>query len=142
MSNEKKMADIEDAVAQALEVEREAQNETDEDAYVHQFSYPFQWEGKSYEKLTFRWGSLSCADQLDIEYEMLMRGHTWVVPEYTGDYLLGMAARACEELEGMNVRQRAMLLKALPLRDFMRVSQKARSFLLRSGQFLGKARRN
>jgi len=117
----------------AVELEQAARKEPETGAYVHTFSKPFQWEGRTYEFLTFRWDTLTGADHLDIESELLMKGRTLVVPEYTGDYLLGMAVRACAERNEKGRRALdAAAFQALPLRDFSQICKKARRFLLSS----------
>lgn len=89
--------DLDKTVAAAMALEEAAKQEPDVRTYVHTFEQPFVWEGKSYDKLTFQWDVLTGADHLEIENELLAQGKTLVVPEYTGGYLLGIAARACAE---------------------------------------------
>lgn len=113
-------------------IELAAQSETDNFIYVHTFSKPFQWEGKTYDKLTFHWDTLTGADHLEIEFEMMKQGKTLVVPEFTGEYLCGMAVRACDELREIAPPTRKIAMKALPLKDFSAICSKARSFLMRS----------
>lgn len=116
----------------AVAIEQAAQSEPDNFVYVHTFSRPFQWEGKTYEKLTFHWDALTGADHLEIEFEMLKQGKTLVVPEFTGEYLCGMAVRACEEWRTLMPPTRKNAVKSLPLKDFSAICSKARSFLMRS----------
>lgn len=123
-----------DDAALAAEQEAAAKAEPDTRVYIFHPDKPLEWEGRTYESLTFQWDGLTGRDHLEIESELLMRGRTLVVPEYTGDYLCGMAARAAVELRDTAPPQRAALLKALPLRDFMIICKSARSFLLRAEQ--------
>lgn len=116
----------------AAAIEQAAQSESDSFVYVHTFSRPFQWEGKTYEKLTFHWDTLTGADHLEIEFEMMKQGKTLVVPEFTGEYLCGMAVRACDELREIAPPARKIAMKAFPLKDFSAICSKARSFLMRS----------
>lgn len=116
----------------AVAIEQAAQNETDNYVYAHALSKPFQWEGKTYDKLTFHWGTLTGADHLEIEFEMMKQGKTLVVPEFTGEYLCGMAVRACDELREIAPPARKIAMKAFPLKDFSAICSKARSFLMRS----------
>lgn len=97
-------------------------------AYVHEFNEPFTYEGKTYEKLTFDWYSLTGNDYLAIENEMTSQGKPVIAPELSGEFLTKMAARACTDRVG------ADLLSALPFGDFHKIRGRARSFLLRSGQ--------
>lgn len=129
-----------EALAEAAAAEEQAANgdpavkdKQDVGTYIHRLSRPIQWNDRSYEVLTFRWDALTGADHLDIENELLMRGKTLVVPEYTGDYLCGMAVRACTERNEKGLRALdAAALKTLPLKDFTTICKKARSFLMHS----------
>ena len=142
MSNEKTtnipptdLEKLEETVDEMLVLEQAAQKETDIGVYIHELKTPFVWEGKTYEKLEFRWDALTGMDHLNIESELLLQGKTLVIPEYTGGYLLGMAVRACTERneKGHRVLD-AKAFQALPLGDFMRISKRARTFLLRVGR--------
>lgn len=93
--------------------------------YTHKFAKPFECEGKKYEELTFDWGSLTGQDSLAIEREMAQLGLPLVTPEFSGEYLVRMAARACTMKIGSDV------LCRLPLKDFNRIRSRARSFLLK-----------
>lgn len=116
----------------AVAIEQAVQNETDNFVYAHALSKPFQWEGKTYETLTFRWDILTGADHLEIEFEMLKQGKTLVVPEFTGEYLCGMAVRACDELRNIAPPSRKNAMKKLPLKDFSAICKVARHFLMAS----------
>lgn len=120
------------AASAAAEKEAAARREPDAGTYTHTLSRPIQWEGKTYEQLTFRWETLTGADHLAIERELLVAGITLVVPAFTGDYLCGMAVRACGELREIALPSRMSFMRALPLREFSAICDKARSFLLRS----------
>lgn len=121
--------------AAAAEQEAAARAEPDAGASVHRLSRPLQWEGRTYEALTFRWDALTGADHMEIENGLLMRGKTLVVPEYTSDYLCGMAVRACTERDEKGNRALTeMALKVLPLGDFLDICGEARSFLFRARQ--------
>ena len=99
----------------------------DVDTYVHNFTEPFTYEGRTYETLTFEFGKLTGVDDVAIENELQALGKPVVVAEMSGEYLVRMAARACTEKIGADV------FKAMPLKEFRRIRNKARSFLLRSG---------
>lgn len=121
--------------AAAVEQEAAARAEPDTGVSVHRFSRPLQWEGRTYESLTFQWDTLTGVDHMEIETGLLMRGKTLVVPEYTSDYLCGMAVRACTERDEKGNRALTeMALKTLPLGDFLDICGEARSFLFRARQ--------
>jgi hypothetical protein len=50
-----------------------------------------------------------------------------VVAEMSGEYQIRLAARACKERLGVDA------FTAMPLRDFRRIRNRARSFLLSAG---------
>ena len=103
----------------------EAEAKTADNVYVHDFGdKPFTWEGKTYESLTFDFSGLTGEDSLAIENEMLSLGKALIVPEFSGEYLLRMAARACRENIGTDA------LKHLPMFHYNRIRSRARSFLL------------
>lgn len=99
----------------------------DADTYVHNFDEPFIYEGRTFEQLVFNFGKLTGADDIAIENELQALGKPVVVAEMSGEYLVRMACRACTEKVGADV------FTAMKLRDFRKIRNKARSFLLRSG---------
>lgn len=124
---------VEEDAAAAEQVAEEAKQEPDVGSYTHTFKDPFQWKGAAYDSLTFDWTALSGRDHLEIENEILMKGRTLVSPAFTGDFLAGMAARACTERDekGKRVIDGQAILE-LPMADFQAITRKARSFLLRA----------
>lgn len=134
MSKGKEITTAADTAAEASEVENAAKAEQDNGTYIHRFNPAFMLQGIAHESLTFHWSDLTGADHLAIENDLLMRGKTLVTPEFTGDFLCGMAVRACTDRtpDGFRVLdQNAM--KAMPLRDFQMICKRARSFLLHVG---------
>lgn len=127
MTGEKKATAIEDPAQQAEKLEQEAKAEADNGTYTHRFKKPFTWENLTFDELTFDWGRLTGTDYLAVENEMLAQGKTLVTPEFSGDFLTGIAARACTSK--LNVQT----LKKMPLRNFRAILGRARSFLLRAG---------
>lgn len=135
MAEEKRldMEGLAQDAAEAERVEEEAKREKETGSYTHTFKNPFPWKGKTYEKLTFDWTALDGGDHLEIESEIVMKGRTLVSPAFTGDFLAGMAARACTERdeEGKRVID-GQALKKMPMTDFQAITRKARGFLLRA----------
>lgn len=105
------------------EIQQEAAN-APTSSYTHTFSKPFTYEGRTFEHLAFDFSKLSGNDDLAIENELQALGKPVVVAEMSGDYQIRLAARACTEKLGVDV------LMAMPLRDFHRIRNRARSFLL------------
>lgn len=96
--------------------------------YVHTFTKPIKYEDREYSSLTFDWGKLTGGDALQIENELQSLGIMFVSPEFSGEYLIRMATRACNEKIGNDI------FTTMPLYDFITIRNKARSFLLRQGQ--------
>ena len=114
-------------------VAEEAKQEQETGSYTHTFKNPFPWKGKTYETLTFDWTALNGGDHLEIESEIVMKGRTLVSPAFTGDFLAGMAARACTERDEKGKRViDGWAIKEMPLTDFQAITRKARGFLLRA----------
>lgn len=95
-------------------------------SYTHQFVAPFSYDGKTYEKLIFNWGKLTGRDGLAIENELQALGKPVIIPTLSGEYLVRMAARACEQPID------AGAFDVMGLADYNKIRSSARSFLLRS----------
>lgn len=133
MSADKTMENIKTAAEQAEEVEIQAKAEPDYGTYTHIFHKPFSFEGKTFERMTFDWGSLTGQDSTAVNRELRGQNVFVVVDTYTIEYLTAMAARACtdRDAEGKRVVS-SQTLEALPVRDFRTICNKIRSFLLRA----------
>lgn len=124
---------IKEDAEEAERVEEEARQEPETGSYTHTFKKPFPWNGKTYETLTFDWTALSGRDHLDIESEIVMKGRTLVSPAFQGDFLAGMAARACTERDEKGRRViDGQAIKKMSMTDFQAITRKARGFLLRA----------
>lgn len=133
---EEKMLDmtaVEQDAAEAERVAAEARREPETGSYTHTFKKPFQWKGRAFESLTFDWEALTGRDHLEIENEMTMKGRTLVSPAFSGDFLAGMAARACTERDekGRRVIDGQAIME-MSMGDFQTITRKARGFLLRA----------
>ena len=102
--------------------------------YTHYFKRPFTYQDRTVESLTFDWDTLSGRDSLAIEWELRAKNITLVIPAYTGEYLVGIAARACTDRteEGKRFVGTDMI-QAMPLGDFQQITNRARNFLIRAG---------
>jgi hypothetical protein len=94
--------------------------------YTHKFRKPFEYDGKQYREMTFDWVSLTGEDGLSIENEMQQLGKPVVVPTFSGEYLIRLAAKACTEKIGSDA------FKQMPISDYNKIRNAARSFLLKS----------
>lgn len=64
-------------------------------AYVHKLKKPFTFEGCTIEELSFDFDRLTGNDSLAIEDELQAMNKPVIVPTFSGQYLIRMAARAC-----------------------------------------------
>ncbi len=102
------------------------QAENSGSSYTHTFVRPFEYNGKTYTSLTFEWDKLTGRDALAIENEMQAMGKPLVVPAFSGEYLIRMAAKACAEPVGADA------FEMMSIADYNKIRAAARSFLLRS----------
>lgn len=116
-----------DAIIDATEF-AVAEKEAEQSAYTytHKFHKPYEYEGKTYEELKFDWGKLTGKDGLAIENEMQQIGKAVIVPTFSGEYLVRLAARACTVPVGADA------FENMPISDFNKIRSAARSFLLKS----------
>ncbi len=108
------------------EAERLAEKNHGKNSYTHVFKEPFAYEGRTFETLTFDWGRLTGRDGLAIERELQTLGIAVMVPAFSGEYLIRMAAKA--SAEGIS----SDMMEALPLQDYNRIRSAGRSFLLKA----------
>ena len=126
------MTAVAEDAAEAERVAEEARQEPEAGSYTHTFKNPFQWKDRTFETLTFDWTTLKGSDHLEIEQELMMKGRTLVSPAFTGDFLVGMAARACTERDEKGKRViDGQAITDMPMADFQAITRKARGFLLR-----------
>ncbi len=105
--------------------EKDAKNSLD--TYVHVFSKPVEYDGSSYTSLTFDFGKLTGRDALNISAELERNGRMIISPEFNTEYLLRVAAKACTKNIGCD------FFNPAPMRDFIKIITRARSFLLNAG---------
>lgn len=121
-------------VTEAVKATELAIAEPDVFTYTHIFKRPFSYNGVAHESLTFDWGALTGKDHMAIENEILRRGKTLILPEWTSEFLCGMAVRACTTRNDEGFRVLSVeSLNAMPMRDFQMICKSARDFLLRAG---------
>jgi len=91
-----------------------------------EFKKPIKYNNKEYTKLSFDFEKLTGWDGLAIEEELQMMNKAVIVPAFSGEYLVRMAARACTERIGADI------FNVMPLKDYNRIRSAARSFLILS----------
>ncbi len=100
--------------------------EESSDTFNIQLKRPVEYNGQTFNSLTFDFGTLTGEDGLSIENELQALGKIAMVPAFSGEYLIRMAAKACTEKIGSDIFMK------LSLQDYNRVRSAARSFLLKS----------
>ena len=100
--------------------------EEDANTYIHKFATPFHYGGKEYKELRFDFGSLTGKDDLEIEAELNAIGKPAAIPEYSGEYHIRIAARACLEKIGFDA------FALMRYRDARKIKSHARRFMLAS----------
>lgn len=132
------VVNVNESVKAAAQISKMAEDMKEEginfDLYEHRFKKPFDYEGVAHEKLTFDWTRLTGRDSLDIEDEILRRKKkTLVNAAYSGDYLTGMAVRACT-YRGEDGRRLGLdAFETMPLPELQKICSWARFFLIASG---------
>jgi len=94
--------------------------------YTHKFKEGFEYQGKTYNELTFDFGKLTGKDGMEIENEIQEIKKNVIVPAFSGEYLIRLAAKACTEKIGSDA------LEIMRLHDHNKIRSQARSFLLKS----------
>ena len=116
----------ETAQAQVKVKVKEFPTVTDSDTKnIYNLSKPFEWEGKTYTKLNLDFERLTGVDMIAIENEMAAVGEYALSPEISTSYLSKLAARAAGV--GNDV------IEHMPIRDFAKVKNRSRDFLLSTG---------
>ena len=110
--------------AMEIEAEKQAEKLKDRRLFTHIFPEPWEYMGETYKELSFDFWSLSGQDCLDITHELLTRGITVVAPEFSQDYQINYAARACTE------KLPADALLAMPAKSFQKIVGAARNFII------------
>lgn len=117
LKNEKDIVIDDKEFDAAMEAAEEAPS-----AYTHVFSKPFNWMGKKYHELDFRWDELTGADFIAIENELLALGKPVITPEFSSEFLMRMASKSC------GIGSDAFL--TMPFGDFNKIRSAARNFML------------
>ena len=108
----------------SLPAEKDA-NTSAADTYIHTFKKPFEYEGKKYTSINFYFGKLTGSAMLSIESEMQAKNEYAIDPLLSRNFLSKMASKAG------NIP--SDVLEAMPLKDFNKITNAARNFLIDSG---------
>lgn len=93
--------------------------------YTHTFSKPVEIEGKKFDKITFYFDKLTGEDVEKVEEELQSENKYVLSPEISSTFQCMLAARAAK-VGSDEIRR-------LPMRDYMKIKNKARDFLLDAG---------
>lgn len=84
------------------------------------------YNGVDYEALDFDFEKLTGADANNIEAELQALGKTVLVPALSGDYLMRMSVKACQQPIGVDI------FDTMSLKSYNKIRTAARNFLLNS----------
>lgn len=93
--------------------------------YTHNFDPPAEILGKKYKSLTFYFEDLTGEDVEAVELDLQARNIIVLSAEVSSAFQMGIAARAAKIA--------ADELRRLPLRDYMKIKNAARDFLVAVG---------
>lgn len=93
--------------------------------YTHNFKTPVEIEGKQHKTLTFYFEKLTGEDVEAIEEELQDQNKYVLTPEVSSVFQTMLAARAA----GVGADE----IRRLPLGEYMKIKNQARSFLIESG---------
>ena len=93
--------------------------------YTHNFKTPVEIEGQQYKSLTFYFEKLTGEDVEAIEEELQDQNKYVLTPEVSSVFQTMLAARAA----GVAADE----IRRLPLGEYMKIKNQARSFLIESG---------
>ena len=127
--NDEITAETAQIVEQAVGSDSVLLEESPDSLYVHTFEKPIEYNGKTYEKLTFDFDSLTGGDSLDVESELMARNHPVLVRNIDSEYVIRMAAKACTErgADGKRVIGHD-IFRNMTVKDYGRITNIARRF--------------
>lgn len=93
--------------------------------YTHKFTKPIEIMGKKYTTLTFYFEDLTGDDVEDVELELQQRNIVVLSAEVSSAFQSAIAAKAAKMASDE--------IRRLPLRDYMKIKNAARNFLVAVG---------
>ena len=112
-----------------LEIAAE-QAENPKALFEYTLSRPIVYNGVEYNTLSFDFDKLTGAAALNIEAELSALGKPAIVPSFSGEYLIRMAAKACTAPIG------AEFFNIIPIADYNKIISVARNFLMRTEVYM------
>ena len=92
--------------------------------FTVQLRKPLNYNGKTYESLSFDFDALTGADALDVEQELAMKRIRYTSKSFNDQYAIHITVRACKEPIGVDA------FKLLGYHDYVKITTKARNFIL------------
>lgn len=123
--NRQETATEETKAEMAVVTDSDTKEKVPEGAVVINLARPYTYEDKTYKKFVFDFEGLIGEDLVDIETEMTAVGEFALSPEISTSFLYRLAARAAGV--GSDV------ISSLPIRDFGKIKNKSRDFLVSTG---------
>lgn len=120
--------EVEETALTTLSEETEEQ----EGVYRHKFKTPFEDSGEVYEEIEFDFDALTGKDMIAIETEMKLKGIFGEMAELSKTYQCHVAARAAGKGK-MKTYITVDALERLPMKEFFKITNKVRDFLLATG---------
>lgn len=114
--------DVEVKTEDSVDVDTKNAENTDPGVYVHKLKKPFQWEGVTYEEITFNFNGLTGMDLENVETELAAQGHFVANPEFNTRYAYKIAAKAA----GIH----CSVIEHLPIYDANTIRRAVKDFLL------------
>lgn len=114
-------------MAENIEKTEEQIEESSE--HIYTFRTPLEYNGKSYESVTYDLEKLTGQDSMDVEAELLRLKKGIVIEGYLNtDYIIRIFCKACKEKIGADAFSR------MSLKDFNRIKALTRNFLIESAR--------
>lgn len=124
--SENNITEMQEAQTTGVVVFEEKKEEKEKSAnYTHKFSEPVEIEGKKYKELTFYFDKMTGSDIEAIEDELAAQNQYVISPELSSKFQSMLAARAA----GIAADE----VKRFKVKDYMKIKNKARDFLLAVG---------
>ena len=104
-----------------MENAKPEQNTNETGTLVHlDLARPVTYNGEEIAALDFDFEALTGDDGTNVEQEIQAHGRAVLIPALDGEYLLGMAARACRQGVGTDFFGKASLKDTLKIRSLAR----------------------
>ena len=109
--------------------DKTAEEKAEEGKSIYKFKKPMEYNGRTYETLTYDLDGLTGQDSMDVEEELVrLRKGVVIEGSLNTDYIIRIFCKACAEPIGADA------FKRMSLTDYNRIKTLTRNFLLASGR--------